>query len=331
MDKDIAAALREQFAPEKIGKLPRVTCGNCSDKRKQCNEHVKSRCKTCKAWVSEKHIHLDFIGHADTTDRFLTVDPEWTWEPVHRDVDPNVLAAAAASGNPDVLAAVLNAAPPKFDSKGGMWIRLTIGGVTRLGYGDAAGKDGPNAVKEAIGDALRNAGMRFGVGLDMWRKEGAEAPESTQVPDEQRTDKRWLTAIKRRIQEAEYADELKTLASEIEAKVHTGRCEQGHYEQLWELGKRRERELAAAAPSPAETPRQTPPPEVPTSSGDDADVPSPDEVKARVDAATTVEELDEIKAEVMADFKAQKYDPRTGSKLLRIIKTRRDALEADPA
>jgi hypothetical protein len=40
-----------------------------------------------------------------------------------------------------------------------------------LGYGDAAGKKGPNAVKEAIGDAIRNAAMRRGVALDLWAKE----------------------------------------------------------------------------------------------------------------------------------------------------------------
>ncbi len=53
---------------------------------------------------------------------------------------------------------------------GGMWIRLTIGSVTRLGYGDAGTKKGHDAVKEAIGDALRNAAMRFGVALALWAK-----------------------------------------------------------------------------------------------------------------------------------------------------------------
>jgi hypothetical protein len=42
--------------------------------------------------------------------------------------------------------------------------------VTRLGYGDSQGKTGGNAIKEAIGDALRNAGMRFGAALDLWHK-----------------------------------------------------------------------------------------------------------------------------------------------------------------
>jgi hypothetical protein len=62
---------------------------------------------------------------------------------------------------------------PAFDSTGGLWIRLTVCGVTRLGYGHAAAKTGidPGArEKEVIGDALRNAAMRFGAALDLWHK-----------------------------------------------------------------------------------------------------------------------------------------------------------------
>ena len=38
--------------------------------------------------------------------------------------------------------------------------------VDVAGFGSADGKTGPNATKELIGDALRNAAMRFGVALD---------------------------------------------------------------------------------------------------------------------------------------------------------------------
>ena len=86
---------------------------------------------------------LDFVGHAAVTDRLLAVDPEWTWEPFA--LDANGLPSVTASGN--------------------LWIRLTVCGVTRIGVGD-----GKNA-KECIGDAIRNAAMRFGVGLDLWAKE----------------------------------------------------------------------------------------------------------------------------------------------------------------
>jgi hypothetical protein len=56
--------------------------------------------------------------------------------------------------------------------------------VTRLGYGCADGKHRRRRrEKEIIGDALRNAAMRFGAALDLWHKgdlhadeEGAPAP-----------------------------------------------------------------------------------------------------------------------------------------------------------
>ena len=47
---------------------------------------------------------------------------------------------------------------------------MTVCGITRLGYGHSDGKSGGDAVKEVIGDALRNAAMRFGAALDLWHK-----------------------------------------------------------------------------------------------------------------------------------------------------------------
>lgn len=89
-------------------------------------------------------VMLDYVGHAAVTDRLLTVDPEWSWD----------FALRRADGTP-----VLD------DGSGNLWISLTVCGVTRLGVGD-----GKNA-KERIGDAIRNAAMRFGVALDLWAKE----------------------------------------------------------------------------------------------------------------------------------------------------------------
>ena len=69
---------------------------------------------------------------------------------------------------------VIANAPPKFetDANGhpvGLWIKLTVGGVTRLGVGSCP--SGQNdAEKVLIGDALRNAAMRFGVAVDLWAK-----------------------------------------------------------------------------------------------------------------------------------------------------------------
>lgn len=149
MNADMAKGLRAPFSEGLVSKLPKITCGNCSKAQsRNCDKHSKSKCQICNSYITSAHLHLDYVGHAETTDRLLDVDPEWTWEPV-------------AYGHDGL---------PLLDSNGGLWMRLTVGGVTRLGYGDAQGKNGPNAVKEAIGDGIRNAAMRFGVALDLWAK-----------------------------------------------------------------------------------------------------------------------------------------------------------------
>jgi hypothetical protein len=130
--------LREPFPANQIGKLPKP----------YKSDSAKGNCKECGGYHGLPAMHLDFVGHAALTDRFLNADPTWTWEPM----------------------GVTQEGLPAFDKEGGLWIRLTICGITRPGYGDAQGKKGPNAVKEAIGDALRNAGMRFGAALELWHK-----------------------------------------------------------------------------------------------------------------------------------------------------------------
>jgi len=99
-------------------------------------------------------IWLDFIGHGYITARLLDADPAWNWRPMALD----------------------ERGLPLFDEYGGLWMYLTVGGVERIGYGDAGGKKGANAIKEAIGDALRNSGMRFGAGLELWCKGDPDAP-----------------------------------------------------------------------------------------------------------------------------------------------------------
>lgn len=166
------ARLREPFAPHQINVLPRNVRKNDPDKFKcepSNGRKVSIDGKYCGGYHSLS-LHLDYVGHAALTDRLLEVDPEWSWEPL----------------------ALREDGLPAFDSFGGLWIKLSICGVTRIGYGDTAGKDGANAVKEAIGDALRNAGMRFGAALDLWHKgdlhdaseeQGREdAPAARQAP-----------------------------------------------------------------------------------------------------------------------------------------------------
>jgi hypothetical protein len=114
-DKE-AAELRKPFPKGSIGKLPRGGA------------------------------QLEYVGHAAVTDRLLSVDPTWSWEPMATD----------------------ETGLPALDRKGNLWIRLTICGVTRIGVGDGA------SAKECIGDAIRNAAMRFGVALDLWGKEELE-------------------------------------------------------------------------------------------------------------------------------------------------------------
>lgn len=148
MKPEIDALLRAPFRPEEIGHLPKITCRKCSDNKmsKVCDEHKKRQCDTCGNYLTSAHMHIEYVGHAEVTDRLREADPDWNWEPLAKD----------ALGL------------PAFDVHGGLWIRLTVAGVPRLGYGHADGKKGGDAVKETIGDALRNAAMRFGVALNLW-------------------------------------------------------------------------------------------------------------------------------------------------------------------
>lgn len=151
---DPLSLLRRPFPANQISKLPKPLA-----KREEMDRLPKAKCAECGGYhATSKVLHLDYVGHAAATDRLLDADPRWTWAPV---ADP------VSKGLP--------MAP------GGMWIELTVDGVTRLGFGDAGGKTGGDAVKEAIGDAIRNAGMRFGMALDLWHKgdlhvEEPEAP-----------------------------------------------------------------------------------------------------------------------------------------------------------
>lgn len=140
--------LREPFAETDINLLPKQMRKDDQDRGK-CERGSKYSAdgKYCGGYHA-RSIHLDYVGHAALTKRLLEADPEWSWEPMGTDEH----------------------GLPVLDRNGGLWIRLTVCGVTRLGYGDAQGKSGGNAVKEAIGDALRNAGMRFGAALDLWHK-----------------------------------------------------------------------------------------------------------------------------------------------------------------
>ncbi len=153
--------LRRPFDPKVIGQLPKINCWQCSQaikdrKGRSCSNHAVKHCDTCGSTMTTAHIHLDFVGHAAVTDRLNnTAGPDnWNWEPL----------------------AVDDAGLPKLDNRGNLWIKLSIREstdkpwTTRLGYGD-----GSASPKELIGDALRNAAMRFGIALDLWTKDELES------------------------------------------------------------------------------------------------------------------------------------------------------------
>ncbi|MFD7980160.1 hypothetical protein [Streptomyces sp. NPDC059071] len=163
---DALAQLRVPFPAEQVHYLPKILCKACSDSRtKVCDNpnHQKAKCRDCDNFITTAHIHLDYVGHAELTNRLLDVDPLWEWEPLALD----------------------QRGLPQFDENGGLWIRLTVCSKTRLGYGDSQGKRGPNAVKEAIGDALRNAAMRFGAALDLWAKSDLTAAQAEHPKSEE--------------------------------------------------------------------------------------------------------------------------------------------------
>ncbi len=159
MDAEMSAILRRPFEPEKISKRPQISCRKCSDAQsKVCSEHEKRDCGGCGQYITERHIHLDYVGHADVTGRLLEADPEWTWEPVALDQFNQPVITETVDGK-----------------NWRLWIYLTVGGVTRRGVGTVPREVRTNTPtaeveKQLISDALRNAAMRFGVALDLWSK-----------------------------------------------------------------------------------------------------------------------------------------------------------------
>lgn len=203
------ALLRVPFAANHISKLPKPI-------RKDAE---KGRCQECGGWHGLPAVHLDYVGHAALTDRLLDADPNWTWEPLALD----------------------ERGLPALDKDGGMWIKLTVCGVTRLGYGDAQGKAGGDAMKERIGDALRNAAMRFGAALDLWHKGDLHADEEQQKMDVQ--------AILRGISSAQTMEALKgsfEAAMQMLPEEHHAAVKTAKNKRYRELNPEPKRETAAA-------------------------------------------------------------------------------------
>ena len=193
--------LTAPFDSDQIEKRPQVTCFRCTENKKNkrpetCDEHPrKARCAACGQFITPGHIHLDYVGHAGITMRLNEVltPAGWNWRPM----------AFTAAGTP-----LLN--------DGGMWILLTIGGVTRIGFGDASGKPlTPSAIKEIIGDGIRNAGMRFGIATYLWSKSNA-AEQLKNLPTEPEEDYATSLAV------AADLGELYLAASRLKQAVDAG-------------------------------------------------------------------------------------------------------------
>lgn len=149
------------FSENEISKLPKPT--RAQTDAVKANFKLGIRCNLCGGWHHKDVVHLDYVGHAALTARLLKVDPLYSWEPF----------------------AVNEFGLPAIDKDGGLWIKLTVCGVTRPGYGGADGKRGTDATKELIGDALRNAGMRFGMALDLWHKGDSLFTNDDHIQDDQ--------------------------------------------------------------------------------------------------------------------------------------------------
>ena len=140
------AILRAKVPEHLISPLPKGTKA-----QNECPPEQKITCKVCGGWHHPKVRHLSYVGHAATTHLLLDADPMWNWAPLAYDAD----------------------GLPKFDASGGLWIKMTVCGVTRLGYGHADKKahmDAGSREKEVIGDAIRNSAIRFGLALELWSK-----------------------------------------------------------------------------------------------------------------------------------------------------------------
>jgi hypothetical protein len=276
-------------------------------------------------------MHLEYVGHADVTLRLLEVDPEWKWEPKATDVDPEVMKAAVASGDAEVVRMVIGNAPPRFerDRNGfpvGLWIRLTVGGSTKLGYGSCPATQA-DAEKVLIGDALRNAAMRFGVATSLWAKgdradpaaENATAasgqaqrgrPARQESPQEDRvtrlatTDDKWLDEAIARAANLPNAIECRKLWKESADKVRAGTVAKEDAKRVQDIlkarieGLGREAKLRATALDPE------------------------DEWAVKVDALISMEEADGALAEAGRLFNAGHIDARRRSALDAAISAR---------
>lgn len=193
------ALLRAPVPEHLISPLPKGTKA-----QNECQASEKVNCKVCGGWHHPGVRHLDYVGHAAATHLLLDADPHWSWEPM----------------------GYTEGGLPRFDDTGGLWIKLTVCGVTRLGYGHADKKthmDSGSREKEVIGDAIRNAAMRFGLALDLWSKADLHAEEDDPETIKATRRREWIDSRKAAIRAAKNVGELKAILAD--AIAHTQRDE----------------------------------------------------------------------------------------------------------
>ena len=135
------ARLREPFPAERVLKLP----------------------------ATNRRPELDYVSHADVTDRLLQVDPTWSWEWGVNDPQTGLPSKALSLIREDRTVRDRNG-QDSIVTEWSLWMALTVNGVTRrdVGYAPA---DKDEALKHVVSDALRRAAMRHGVALDLWEKD----------------------------------------------------------------------------------------------------------------------------------------------------------------
>lgn len=156
-DEELWKKLTAEFGPDEVEIKPQP----------YKKDSPRGKCDVCGGTHGLPALHLDFVGHARLTMRLNSVvGPDgWSWEPF----------AIGTDGLPAM-------------GHGGLWIRLTILGVTKIGFGDAPGQSGGTATKEIIGDALRNAAMRFGIATYLWSKSERERAKAAREGADQERD-----------------------------------------------------------------------------------------------------------------------------------------------
>jgi hypothetical protein len=102
------------------------------------------------AHIPKGGVQLAYVGHAEITLALIEIDPLWSWEPIAFDESGRPLITL--EGNRLV-----------------MWARLTVCGKSMIGVGTCEARKG-DPEKELVGDFLRNAAMRFGIGTKLWSK-----------------------------------------------------------------------------------------------------------------------------------------------------------------